>query len=87
MSEHDPNELLYPEDAAKYLCTTEQHLQQLRMTGKGPRYIRLSYTRVAYRRGALDDFVASREFSSTSEEKAARTSAALPALPASGDGL
>ncbi|MCC6133321.1 MAG: hypothetical protein IT186_25605 [Acidobacteria bacterium] len=49
-----------------------QTLRTWRLTGRGPAYVRLSASRVAYRLEALDQWLTAREFESTSQESARR---------------
>lgn len=56
-----------PAVAAKYLGTSKSFLDQARLTGNGPRFIRISRTMVTYRRVDLDAWLASRTFTSTAE--------------------
>ncbi len=63
---HD--ELMTSPDAARFLRLEPQTLRSWRVQGRGPRYIRISGTRVAYRRDELDRWISEREFGSTAEE-------------------
>lgn len=49
--------LLTPLQAAHQLGTTPGALAQLRYTGRGPRFVKLSARSVRYRQGDLDAFV------------------------------
>lgn len=72
----DDEALMSPEDAAKFLNLAASWLAKLRMTGGGPRYVKLS-RRVFYRRCDLKSWVASRVISSTSQQtEAARAGVA-----------
>lgn len=75
--------LLSTQKAAELLGLRPQTLRLWRMSGVGPPYIRLSTSRVAYSAQALADWMASRQFSSTSEETVkAGTTAAKHEVPA-----
>lgn len=63
-----PDPLLKPEDAAEILGCTTKHLEGLRCRGGGPRYVRLGWRTVRYRRSQLESWLASREFASTAQE-------------------
>ena len=54
------NDLLTPEEAAKYLTLFPGTLKQWRSQQRGPRYVKVG-GRVRYRRDALDEFLQSRE--------------------------
>jgi len=56
-----------PAQAAQYLGVSKSFLDQGRVSGTGPKYVKLSPTVVIYRRGDLDTFVAARVMRSTSE--------------------
>lgn len=77
MSERDPNALFPPWAAAKFLGLHESTLAAWRRTkgNLGPKYVRLSAIKVGYRKGALDEYVESREYASTSEDPGAPTRA------------
>lgn len=66
------------EVAAAYLGMSPSALKRWRRVGGGPEYVRLSGTKVGYRRAALDAWVTARNFHSTSEEAAAAVAAAAP---------
>lgn len=72
MGERDP--LLPPWRAAVVVGLSPSTLAKRRMDGTGPVYVRLSATRVAYRRSALDAWLAARERTSTVEDRAAEAS-------------
>jgi predicted DNA-binding transcriptional regulator AlpA len=59
--------LLRQRDAAKLLSISERSLERLRCFGGGPRYVRLSRGRIAYREADLEDWIAKRVVSNTSE--------------------
>jgi predicted DNA-binding transcriptional regulator AlpA len=54
-------------DAARYLGLTASTLEKMRLTGGGPRFIRLGFRAVGYAIGDLDDFIDGRRRSSTSD--------------------
>lgn len=58
--------------AAEILGIAPQTLRLWRHLGRGPRYVRLSPSRVAYDERELARFVEARSFGSTSEESAGR---------------
>lgn len=59
--------LFTPWQAAARIGLSPSTLAKRRMNGTGPRFIRLSATRVAYRQSAIDAWLAERERSSTLE--------------------
>ncbi len=59
-----------PEKAAAYLSMTPGWLAKLRMSGGGPRYVKMA-RRVFYRRTDLDAWTAARVIASTSQVSAA----------------
>ena len=63
--------LLTSEQAAKYLGFTDGWLAKLRMTGGGPKYVRLGRT-CRYTCADLDAWIAAHRVSSTSEESRAQ---------------
>ncbi len=63
---HD--ELMTSPDAARFLKLEPQTLRSWRVQGRGPRYIRIAGTRVAYRRSELEQWLEDRTFQSTAEE-------------------
>lgn len=58
---------LTPEDAAKYLTVSLSSLAKWRMSGAGPRYVKVGGRRVAYAISDLDAYAASRVATSTSQ--------------------
>ena len=62
-----PRRLLTSREAASRLGLTEQTLREWRVRGRGPRFVRISRTRVRYRPQDLGDFEARNIFSSTVE--------------------
>lgn len=60
--------LLSTGETAEALGLKPQTLRVWRIRGGGPRFIRLSASRVAYDSRDLDEWVRSRAFASTSEE-------------------
>ena len=60
--------LMPPWQAAVVVGLSPSTLAKRRMDGTGPVYVRLSATRVAYRRSALDAWLAARERKSTVTE-------------------
>ena len=59
--------LLTEKTAAQILCVTPRCLQNWRMTGYGPRHVRLSATACRYRPEDLEAWIESRLRSSTSD--------------------
>ena len=56
------------EDAAKYVGCSPGYLKKLRQIGGGPTYHRLFQRKgIKYRRGDLNEWMASRRFGSTTE--------------------
>ena len=60
-------ENMRPKLAAEYLGTSKGWLDQGRCYGTGPKFVRLSRTMVIYRKADLDEWLAARVVSSTSE--------------------
>ncbi len=60
------DELLDTEAVARYAGLSPTTLRKWRMTGTGPRFVRLGRA-VRYRRTELDAFLAQREFRTTTE--------------------
>jgi predicted DNA-binding transcriptional regulator AlpA len=54
-------------DAARYLGLRASTLEKMRLTGAGPRFIRLGFRAVGYAIGDLDGFIDSRRRTSTSD--------------------
>lgn len=65
------NRLLGTCEAALHFGLKPQTLREWRTSGSGPRYVRLSRNRVAYRIEDLDEWERSRSFASTSQESEA----------------
>jgi len=63
--------LLSTAEAAEMLLLSSQTLRRWRCRGVGPPFVKVAANRVAYRPEALREFVASREFESTTDESAA----------------
>ena len=66
------NPLLTPAEASAQLGLTQGALAQLRYTGGGPLFIKLTAKAVRYRQSDLDAWIAERSHSSTREYGAAR---------------
>lgn len=64
------DELLTERDAASFLKLSARTLQNYRVSGGGPAYVRLGVRRVAFLKSDLLTFASQRRFSSTSEEDA-----------------
>ena len=59
--------LLRQREAAKLLSLSERSLERLRCFGGGPKYVRLSRGRIAYREEDLREWIARKVVGSTSE--------------------
>jgi predicted DNA-binding transcriptional regulator AlpA len=64
--------LLQTPDAAARLGFAASTLEKLRLTGKGPPYLRLSPRRIVYEADKIDAWARGREFTSTSEYPTAK---------------
>ena len=64
---HPDPENMRPARAAAYLGCSKSFLDQARLTGIGPRYVKVSPTMVIYRRADLDAWLAERVVRSTAE--------------------
>jgi predicted DNA-binding transcriptional regulator AlpA len=67
--------LLKTEDAASYLGLSPSLLNKLRLTGGGPKFLRLAGRAIRYRRADLDAWVDASAVESTSQYPAARGAA------------
>jgi excisionase family DNA binding protein len=80
-------ELLTAKQTAKYLGISPRTLESMRLKGVGPTYVRVGRL-VRYQKAAVEDWVHSNQWNSTSDEKergvmpARRNSGAEEALPA-----
>jgi predicted DNA-binding transcriptional regulator AlpA len=61
-------------DAADYVGLSESTLNKLRMTGAGPRFLKLG-RRILYDTSALDDWMGARERVSTSDNGSSKEAA------------
>lgn len=61
------NDLLTERDAADYLKLTARFLQERRMRGDGPAFVRISQRCIRYRFSDLEKWIAERVRQSTSE--------------------
>lgn len=68
-NQNDDDPLLPPPLASERAGLSPSTLQKMRANGTGPRFIRLSATRVAYRLSAINAWLAARERQSTLEDK------------------
>lgn len=66
----EPSTLLRQQDAAQFLDVSVRFLENRRYLGGGPPFVRLSSRAVRYRREDLEQWIAGRTFTSTSEESA-----------------
>lgn len=57
-------------EAASYLALAESTLNKMRMTGGGPRFLKLSARRVAYDTADLDEWLLTKRRCSTSDQEA-----------------
>jgi predicted DNA-binding transcriptional regulator AlpA len=64
------DELLTERDAATFLKLSARTLQNYRVAGGGPTFVRLGLRRVGFLKSDLLAFAAQRRFTSTSEEDA-----------------
>jgi len=55
-----PDELIDTAAAASMVGLSARSLKLMRLTGRGPRFVRLSRQTVRYRRSDLDEFIASK---------------------------
>jgi predicted DNA-binding transcriptional regulator AlpA len=62
--------LLTQREAAAVLHLSERTLERLRVSGTGPKFVRISRS-IRYRLTDIEAYIASRVVSSTSEERAA----------------
>jgi predicted DNA-binding transcriptional regulator AlpA len=58
---------LTPPETAEYIRLTERALEDWRYRGVGPRFIRLSGRAIRYRLSDIEDWLADRERTSTSD--------------------
>ena len=66
----DVDALLITAVAAEFLGISAKYLRKLRCTGGGPEYVRLSHNTCAYTRKSLLEWIKSRTYRTTSQEKA-----------------
>jgi predicted DNA-binding transcriptional regulator AlpA len=59
--------LLTQREAALALSLSTRSLERMRCAGGGPKFVRLSRGRIAYREADLEEWIAKRVVSSTSE--------------------
>lgn len=71
MADDNMNELLTTKEAAVLLKVSKNYLEQLRVSGGGPRYYKLSAQQVRYRRSDLENWISSCARASTSRKSAA----------------
>lgn len=62
--------LLTQREAASVLCLSERTLERMRVSGLGPKHVRLGRRSVRYRQSDLEAYIAARVVSSTSERPA-----------------
>ena len=56
----NPDPIYRNSDAAAYLGVSAQWLNQARVRGEGPNFVRVGAQRIGYRRSQLDAFIAER---------------------------
>lgn len=61
------SKLLTQKEVAEALSVSERTLEGWRWLGRGPKFVRISGRAVRYRPSAVEEFVARREVSSTSD--------------------
>jgi predicted DNA-binding transcriptional regulator AlpA len=66
-AERPNRRLMSTVEAAAYIHFSRQTLTQMRCTGDGPQFLKLSHKRVVYDQGDLDAWLDSRRRRSTSE--------------------
>ncbi len=64
---HDPNQLLTEKEAAKLICYTQRALQNWRLRGGGPRYVKVSARSIRYQRRDVIEWIEARKRSYTSQ--------------------
>lgn len=69
--QHSANTLMNQEQAAALLGLSPRTLEQWRLKGGGPAFVRMSHRCVRYRREALDAWLMAREVTSTSAPRLA----------------
>ena len=72
VSEPSVEALLKPVDVSKITGLSISTLAKHRMTGDGPPFVKLGHRRVAYRRQAIDEWIAARERTITLGERRAQ---------------
>ena len=70
MSSDDDNRILLEPEAAKYTGNSCRTLQRQRSEGSGPPYVRIGRRRIGYVKRQLDEYLASRTYSSRAAELA-----------------
>jgi len=65
--QYDPDQLLNEKQAASILCYTQRALQNWRVRGGGPRYVKVSARSIRYRRRDLTSWVEKRLRAHTSQ--------------------
>ena len=64
---YNRSELLRPPQAAKYVGLAASTLAKRRITGGGPKFVRLSARAIGYLQSDLDEWLIAKRCSSTSE--------------------
>mgnify|MGYP002622624180 CR=1 FL=1 len=73
LKEGSPDDLLDTRAVATWLRCSSQLLEILRSRGGGPAFIRLSPSRIRYRRQAVMEWLAEREYANTKAYKERRS--------------
>ena len=66
-AQYDPDQLLTEKQAASILCYSQRALQNWRLRGGGPQYVKVSARSIRYRRCDLREWTNSRLRNNTSE--------------------
>ncbi len=64
----DPDRLIDEREAASFLCYSKRALQNWRVRGGGPRFVKVSARSIRYRRRDLNRWIEERIRSNTSED-------------------
>lgn len=59
-TQYDPDQLLNEKQAASFLCYSQRALQNWRLRGGGPQYVKVSARSVRYRRRDLTEWIENR---------------------------
>lgn len=64
---NDPDQLLTEKDAAQLVCYSTRALQNWRLRGGGPKYVKVSARSIRYQRRDVIEWIESRKRSHTSQ--------------------